>query len=213
MVFQGCGTMSKAGQGTLIGTGAGAAVGAGIGALIGNGKGAAVGAVLGSAVGAGTGAIIGKKMDTKAKELASLENAQIDTVTDKNGLTGIKVTFASGILFPSSGSTLSQTSKDELSQFAAKMSDMTDTDITVYGHTDNTGSDATNDKLPKQRAGSVSTFLEGCGIAKSRISSEGKSYSMPVADNSTADGRAKNRRVEIYITANQDMIANAQSSK
>ena len=78
----GCG-MSKTGSGALIGTGAGAALGAGIGYLIGgNGQGAAIGAAIGTAVGAGTGALIGNKMDKKAAELAKLENAKVEKVTD-----------------------------------------------------------------------------------------------------------------------------------
>ena len=187
--------------------------GAGIGAAIGDGKGAAIGAAIGTAVGAGTGAVIGKKMDKKAEELAALQNAQVEQVEDANGLQAIKVTFNSGILFPTNGSTLSQTSKNELSQFATKMSDMQDTDITIYGHTDNTGSDAVNEKLSAQRAESVATYLKSCGIAGSRMTTEGKSYSMPVADNATKEGRAQNRRVEIYISANEDMIKAAEDGK
>ena len=181
MVFSGCGTMSKTGQGTLLGSGAGAIIGAGIGAAIGDGKGAAIGAAIGTAVGA------------------------------QNGLQAIKVTFNSGILFPTNGSTLSQSSKNELSQFASKMSDMQDTDITIYGHTDNTGSDAVNERLSNERAQSVANYLKNCGIASSRMTTEGKSYSMPVADNSTKEGRARNRRVEIYITANKTMIEKAEN--
>ena len=179
--------------------------------VIGDGKGAAIGAAIGTAVGAGTGAVIGKKMDKKAAELEALENAQVETVQDQNGLQAIKVTFNSGILFPTNGSTLSQTSKNELSQFATKMSDMQDTDITIYGHTDNTGSDAVNERLSNERAQSVATYLKNCGIASSRMTTEGKSYSMPVADNSTKEGRAQNRRVEIYITANKTMIEKAEN--
>lgn len=211
MIFSGCGTMSKTGQGTLLGSGAGAIIGAGIGAAIGDGKGAAIGAAIGTAVGAGTGAVIGKKMDKKAAELEALENAQVETVQDQNGLQAIKVTFNSGILFPTNGSTLSQTSKNELSQFATKMSDMQDTDITIYGHTDNTGPDTVNERLSNERAQSVANYLKNCGIASSRMTTEGKSYSMPVADNSTKEGRAQNRRVEIYITANKTMIEKAEN--
>ena len=210
MIFSGCG-MSNTGKGALIGTGAGAAVGAGIGAIFGNGKGAAIGAAVGTAVGASAGAIIGKKMDKKAEELAALQNAQVEQVEDANGLQAIKVTFNSGILFPTNGSTLSQTSKNELSQFATKMSDMQDTDITIYGHTDNTGPDAVNERLSNERAQSVANYLKNCGIASSRMTTEGKSYSMPVADNSTKEGRAQNRRVEIYITANKTMIEKAEN--
>ena len=210
MIFSGCG-MSNTGKVAIIGTGAGAAVGAGIGAIFGNGKGAAIGAAVGTAVGASAGAIIGKKMDKKAEELAALQNAQVEQVEDANGLQAIKVTFNSGILFPTNGSTLSQTSKNELSQFATKMSDMQDTDITIYGHTDNTGPDAVNERLSNERAQSVANYLKNCGIASSRMTTEGKSYSMPVADNSTKEGRAQNRRVEIYITANKTMIEKAEN--
>ena len=212
MICSGCG-MSNTGKGALIGTGAGAAVGAGIGAIFGNGKGAAIGAAVGTAVGASAGAIIGKKMDKKAEELAALQNAQVEQVEDANGLQAIKVTFNSGILFPTNGSSLSADSKKELAQFAQKMSDMVDTDITIYGHTDNTGSDAVNEKLSAQRAESVATYLKSCGIAGSRMTTEGKSYSMPVADNATKEGRAQNRRVEIYISANEDMIKAAEDGK
>ncbi len=213
VVFQGCSTMSKTAKGTLIGSGAGAVIGAGIGAVLGDSKGAAIGAAVGTAVGAGAGAAIGKKMQNKAEELAALENAQVETVEDQNGLQAIKVTFNSGILFPTNGSTLSQASKNELSTFATKMADMAETDITIFGHTDNTGSDAVNEKLSNKRAESVATYLKNCGIAASRMTTEGKSYSMPVADNATAEGRAQNRRVEIYISANENMIKAAEEGK
>ncbi len=211
VLLQGCSTMSKTGKGTLIGSGAGAAIGAAVGAVIGDGKGAAIGAAVGTAVGAGAGAIIGKKMDKKAAELEAIKNAQVETVEDQNGLQAIKVTFNSGILFPTNGSTLSQTSKNELTQFAMKMQDMQDTDITVYGHTDNTGSDEVNENLSVKRAESVAKYLKNSGISGNRITTEGKSYSMPVASNSTAEGRAQNRRVEIYITANETMIEKAEN--
>ena len=213
MVFSGCGSMSNTGKGALIGTGAGAAVGAGIGAIFGSGKGAAIGAAVGTAVGASAGALIGKKMDKKAEELAALENAQVETLEDANGLKAVKVTFNSGILFPTNGSTLSASSKKELKEFAQKMSDLVDTDITIYGHTDNTGSDAVNEKLSAQRASSVAQYLKSLGIAESRLTTEGMSYSMPVADNGTVEGRAQNRRVEIYIYANEKMIADAQNGQ
>lgn len=209
VVFTGCG-MSNTGKGALIGTGAGAAVGAGIGAIFGSEKGAAIGAAVGTAVGASAGALIGKKMDKKAEELAALENAQVETVEDANGLQAIKVTFNSGILFPTNGSTLSAASKTELKEFASKMADMAETDITIYGHTDNTGSDAVNEKLSAQRAQSVAAYLKSCGIADGRMTTEGKSYSMPVADNATKEGRAQNRRVEIFISANENMIKAAE---
>lgn len=206
-----CGSMNNTGKGALIGTGGGAALGAGIGALIGKGKGAAIGAAIGSAIGAGTGALIGKKMDKKAEELkAALENADVETVKDANGLDAIKVTFESGILFPTNGTSLSNVSKTQLKNFANKMSDMVDTDITIYGHTDNTGTAEVNERISNQRAASVQSYLQSLGIASSRIKAEGKSFNEPIADNSTSAGRAQNRRVEIYISANEKMISDAE---
>lgn len=203
--------MSKLTEGSLLGGAAGAAIGAGVGALIGDGRGAAIGAAIGTAVGAGTGAVIGKKMDQKAEELAALQNATVETITDANGLQAIKVTFESGILFPTNGTALSDVAKTQLTQFASKMADLPDTDITIYGHTDNTGTAAVNERISAQRAESVSKHLQSNGIAAKRITAEGKSFNMPVADNSTAEGRAQNRRVEVYITANEAMIAAAEA--
>lgn len=214
MILSGCSSLSKMTQDALIGTGAGAAVGAGVGALIGkDGKAAAIGAAVGSAVGATAGAIIGKKMDQKAEQLAAIENAQVETVEDANGLTSIKVTFDSGILFATNKAVLNDASKQSLSKFAAQMQDLPDTDITIYGHTDNTGSAAVNEKLSLQRAQSVENYLNSCGISTSRMTSEGKSYTMPVASNETVEGRAQNRRVEVYIYANENMIKQAEEGQ
>ena len=210
MILSGCG-MSNMGKGSLIGSGAGAAVGAGIGYLIGkDGKAAAIGAAIGTAVGGGTGAIIGNKMDKKAEELAALENAQVETVEDANGLNAIKVTFDSGILFDFNKSTLSAVAKENLDKFAAEMTDLPETDITVLGHTDNIGTAAANQKVSDNRANAVSKYLQQKGIAAERITAQGHSFNDPVADNSTEAGRAQNRRVEIYISANENMIKAAE---
>ena len=210
MIFTSCGNMSNLGKGSLIGTGAGAAVGAGVGALIGGQKGAAIGAAIGTAVGAGTGAIIGDVMDRKAKELEDALDANVETVTDINGLTAVKVTFDNGILFATNKSTLSSEAKAQLKTFAEQMQDLPDTQITVYGHTDNTGTAEVNERISKQRADAVTAQLTANGIDKARIVSEGKSFNEPVASNDTAEGRAQNRRVEVYISANSDMVKAAE---
>ena len=213
VLLPGCSTWTKTASGTAIGSGAGAALGAGIGLLIGkDAKGAAIGAAIGTALGAGTGAIIGNQMDKKAAELAALENAEVEKVTDVNGLEAIKVTFNSGILFPTNGITLNKTSEAELKEFATKMADFQETDITIYGHTDNTGTAEVNERISRQRAEAVQNYLSSCGIAADRMVSQGLSYTMPVADNDTKEGRAANRRVEIYITANEAMIQAAEAA-
>lgn len=212
-VLVSCG-ISNTGKGTLIGAGAGAALGAGIGYLIGgDGKAAAIGAAAGTAIGGGAGAVIGNQMDKKAAQLAELENAQVETVTDVNGLKGIKVTFDNGILFGFNKSDLSEAAKPQLVKFAEDMADMTDTNINVYGHTDNVGTEAANKSVSTKRAKAVSSFLEKQGIAKDRLIAEGLAYDFPVASNDTEEGRAQNRRVEIYITANENMIKAAEEGK
>jgi len=207
----GCG-MSKTGSGALIGTGAGAAIGAGIGYLLGgDGQSAAIGAAVGTALGAGTGTIIGKKMDEKAAQLAELENAQVETVTDVNGLKAIKVTFDNGILFDFNKTSLKDAAKKQLDKFASEMADMPETNFTVYGHTDNVGTEKANEKVSAQRADAVAKYLQSKGIAKNRMTAEGLSFNFPVADNSTEAGRAQNRRVEIYISANEEMVKEAEN--
>ena len=207
----GCG-MSKTGSGAIIGTSAGAAIGAGIGYLLGgDGSAIAIGAAVGGVVGAGTGVAIGKKMDEKAAELAELENAQVETVTDVNGLKAIKVTFDSGILFDFNKSTLKQAAKNQLDKFAAEMADMPETNFAIYGHTDNVGSAQANQKVSNQRAESVQSYLLTKGIAKDRMTAEGLSFNFPVAENDTEAGRAQNRRVEIFITANEEMVKEAEA--
>ena len=198
IIFSGCASMSNTGKGAAIGAGGGAALGAGIGALIGKGKGAAIGAAVGGAVGAGTGALIGKKMDKQKKELEAIEGAQVETVTDANDLQAMN------------SSQLSASSRDALTKFATSLKNSPETDITIYGHTDNTGTRTVNERISKERAEAVANFLVGNGIARNRITTEGLTFDQPVADNSTAEGRAKNRRVEVYITASANMIKQAE---
>ena len=175
-------------------------------------KGTAIGAAVGTAIGAGVGALIGNKMDKKAAELAAaMEDANIEVVTDANDLKAVKVTLESGILFNTSSSTLNDASKAALRKFASNMADLPDTDLTILGHTDNTGTAEYNDKLSVERANSVASFLQSCGMSRDRMTIEGRSYHEPVADNSTKEGRLQNRRVEIFITANEKMINDAQT--
>ena len=210
MIFSGCGQVSNTTKGTVIGGEAGLAVGAIVGALAGkDGKSTAIGAAIGTAVGAGVGAIIGNKMDKKAAEMAALEGAQVEIVKDANDLDAIKVTFDSGILFATNKSNLSEASKKSLAEFVKDMSDMKDTDITIFGHTDNTGKKEFNDKLSLERAQSVANYLKGLGMENNMVV-EGKSWDMPVASNDTKEGRAQNRRVEVYVSANADMIKAAE---
>lgn len=206
-----CGSLNKTSNGALIGAGGGAALGAGIGALIGGGKGAAIGAAVGTVAGGTAGTLIGKKMDKQAKELAQIQGAQVDTVTDQNNLTAIKVTFDNGILFKTGKSTLSANAKNSLSEFATSLQNNPQTNVQIYGYTDNTGSRAVNERLSNERASVVKNYLTNSGVAANRIVSQGFAWDNPVASNDTEAGRAQNRRVEIYISANEQMIKDANT--
>lgn len=205
--------MSNTGKGALIGGGGGGALGAGIGALIGGGKGAAIGSGIGAAVGAGAGALIGNKMDKQQKELQQqlAQQATVEETTDSNGLRAIKVTFEGGILFPTGKYTLNEQAKADLTRFAASLKSNPDTDVKILGFTDNTGSYAVNQRLAGERADAVLTYLVNSGVTPTRLSAQGIPMADYIASNDTAEGRAQNRRVEIYIYANQEMIRQAEA--
>lgn len=213
-VITGCSTMNKSLKGGMLGGGAGALLGAGVGALIGkDAKSAAIGAGIGTAVGATTGAIIGKKMDKAAAAAAKIEGAKVDSVIDSNNLKAIKVTFDSGILFQLGKSTLNTASKDALSKFAKILVENPTMDIAIMGHTDNTGKIELNQKLSLERAQSVADYLTTQNVLQTKFKKiEGKDFSEPVADNATAQGRAANRRVEVFMYASEKMITDAQAT-
>ena len=179
----------------------------------------AKGTAIGAGGGAALGAIIGHKMDKAKKEAEAVKNAQVEGVKDANGLDAVKVTFDSGILFTTGSATLSSTAKTSLSQFAGVLKSNSDCDVAVQGYTDNAGwknstaeqSAQKNLDLSQKRAESVTKYLKSLGVPASQIrSTTGYGESNPVADNSTAAGKAQNRRVEVYMYASQAMIQAAE---
>lgn len=214
LVVAGCNNTQK---GAAIGTGGGALLGAIVGKIAGN---TAVGAAIGGAVGAGAGALIGKKMDKAKAEAEAVQNAQVESVTDANGLQAVKVTFDSGILFQTGKADLSATAKTSLQQFSQVLKNNTACDVAIQGYTDNTGwknstaaqSAEKNKALSLDRATSVSSYLQALGVSAAQIKSvEGLGEANPVADNSTAAGKEQNRRVEVYMYASQEMIKAAEN--
>ena len=221
MLFSACDPSNKT-KGGVIGGTAGAALGGLVGNLI-AGKGdnktsrTLFGAAIGGAVGTAAGVLIGNKMDKAKAAAAAVNNAEVETITDANGLEGVKVTFDSGILFATGKSDLSQTAKKSLDQFVANvLIPYSDTDVAIQGHTDNQGFKGVTDPsvnaqktrdLSLQRASAVSSYLLGKGIGSQRITKvEGLGQDMPVADNSTKAGQQQNRRVEVYLYASKAMI-------
>ena len=212
MIITGCATWNNtANDGVIVaagGTAGGAAIGALIGKLTGNvGVGAAIGAGVGTAVGAGTGVIIGRRMDKAAAAAAAIENAKVETVTDANNLTAVKVTFSSGLMFDTNKYNLKRNAMNDLNDFSNVLLEFADADVAIFGHTDSTGSDQINDPLSVNRANAVADYLLSRGVAPTQLKTvEGRGSKEPVADNGTSAGRAENRRVEIYLYASEAMI-------
>ena len=197
-------------KGTAIGTAAGAVLGGILGNNIGKGKNAPVGAVLGGIVGGVAGNVIGKKMDKQAKEIQdTLPGAEVERVGE-----GIKVTLKENMVnFGFDSADLTAGAKANLDKLAQVLVNNPDTNINIYGHTDSKGTDEYNQKLSERRANSVKSYLLSKGIAASRMIAMGIGEAEPVATNDTDAGRAQNRRVEFAITANEEMIKDAQQGQ
>lgn len=202
-IFTGCSTWNKTQKGAVVGTAAGGTAGAVIGRASGN---TALGAIIGAAVGGASGAVIGRQMDKQAEEIEkTVPGAKVERIGE-----GIVVEFSSNILFGFDSSNLSGDAKSNLDKLVKVLNSYPDTDIEVQGHTDNKGSKSYNQNLSEQRAGSVSSYLSGKGIAYSRLTIKGFGENLPKYTNNTDDGRTQNRRVEFLITANEKMKADAQ---
>ena len=214
LVLAGCNNLQK---GAGISAAGGAVLGGVIGKIAGN---TAIGAAVGAAVGAGTGAIIGKHMDKVRAEAEQVRNAEVQEVTDANGLDAVKVTFDSGILFATGKSSLTATSKESLRELAQVLKNNPTRDVAIQGHTDNVGfkgktaaqSVELNKTLSLDRAASVSAYLQSLGVSASQIKDvQGFGQDSPIASNDTEAGRAQNRRVEVYLYASQQMINDAEA--
>ena len=110
-----------------------------------------------------------------------------------------KVTYAADAFFDFDKSVLKPEGKAKLDDLVSKIKDINLEVIIAVGHTDSVGSDGYNQKLSVRRSEAVKSYLVSKGIEKNRVYTEGKGEKQPVADNKTAEGRAKNRRVEIEV--------------
>ena len=110
-----------------------------------------------------------------------------------------KVTYAADAFFDFNKADLKQEAKTKLDDLVSKTKEINLEVIIAVGHTDAIGGDAYNDKLSVKRAESIKTYLTSKGVEANRVYTEGKGKKQPVADNKTAEGRAKNRRVEIEV--------------
>ena len=198
-----CSSMSNTKKGAVGGAAAGGAIGGIIGHQSGN---TAVGAIIGAAVGGAAGAYIGNYMDKQAAEMEKdLEGARVERVGE-----GIKITFASGLLFDVNKAELKQASRTNLTNLAEILNKYPDTNVLIEGHADATGTEEWNLELSRLRSNSVSNYLAGQQVVESRFTNMGYGESQPIASNDTAEGRAANRRVEVAIFANDKLKKTAE---
>ncbi len=206
----GCSSVKNANntqKGAVVGATAGAVLGGVLGNNVGNKNNSALGAVLGGVIGGTAGAVIGKNMDKQAQEIeTALPGAQVERVGE-----GIKVILNENTVnFNFDSAELTSTAKANLDKIAKVFIDNPKTLITLYGYTDSVGKDEYNMKLSRTRANAVRSYLGSKGIGVKRITAQGMGEADPIASNDTDAGRAKNRRVEFGIIANQDMIEDAR---
>lgn len=205
---------TKTAQGGLIG----AAIGAGAGAIIGAQSGhAGVGAAIGAGIGALAGGAIGHYMDNQQKELqtvidqqnaqqtqiqqtqAQLQQTQVRVAELERKGDSIIINLTGDTLFATNSSALQPGAINNLKEIATILKRYPDTNITIKGHTDSTGSADYNQKLSQQRSDAVKTILLVEGIGQERIITIGYGAAFPVASNDTPEGRQLNRRVEMEI--------------
>lgn len=194
----GCSSLNKTEKGAIIGAAAGGAAG---GLISSSTKGAIIGAVIGGAA----GAIIGHQMDKQAQELKEIPGARVERVGE-----GIQVTFDSGLLFDFDSDVIKGNARANLDQLAASLQKYQDSNLLIAGHTDNVGTESYNMDLSRRRADAAAAYLRSQGVSRT-IRTMGRGEMEPVASNETDSGRSENRRVELAIYANEEMVEKAKA--
>jgi outer membrane protein OmpA-like peptidoglycan-associated protein len=196
-------------KGAVIGATGGAILGAIIGNNAGKGGNGAAGAVIGGVVGGAAGVLIGAKMDKQAQKIEEeIPGAKVERIDD-----GIVVTFDenSGVYFDTNKYTINAASQSTLDKLAGVLMEFKDTNVLVVGHTDSSGAEEYNMTLSMNRANAVTNyFVQTKGLSAGRFTTNWYGETSPIADNSTAEGRAKNRRVNIAIVPNEKMKNDAK---
>jgi outer membrane protein OmpA-like peptidoglycan-associated protein len=191
---------SSAGKNTAVGAGVGAAAGAAVGAIIGHQTGnRAGGALIGAALGGSMGGVIGNRLDKQAKELEQIAET-------KRTEQGIVTKLKSDILFDTGKAELKPAANENINKLAQIMKKYPENVLTIKGYTDSTGSKTTNTQLSTRRADAVKQRLVKAGMPAETITVVGMADENPVSPNTTADGRAQNRRVEIEITVDETKV-------
>ncbi|MEQ1498452.1 MAG: OmpA family protein [Novosphingobium sp.] len=194
-----CVTDPNTGQKKVSRTAIGGLGGVVVGGLLGGLIGGKTGRIVGAGIGGVAGAAVGYQMDQQIKELKEQTAGSGVDVTETDGGKAILVNLPDGVTFDVGSSTLKPAFRTTLDQVAQSLIAYPNSLIDVYGHTDSTGSDSFNQALSEKRAQTVMNYLISKGVPAARIRSQGFGETMPVAENTTTEGRAKNRRVEIKI--------------
>ncbi len=209
-LFTSCDSVKNANneqKGVAIGATAGALLGGILGNNLGKGGNTAAGAIIGGVVGGVAGGVIGNKMDKQAQKIEeALPGA--DVVRQGEGIQ--LVLGENAVRFDTSKSTLTAQAQANLDKLIPVFKEYAETDIKIYGYTDSTGKAEYNLKLSEERATSVRNYLINKGLKASRFETKGMGIADPIADNTTVEGRSKNRRVEFAITANETMVQQAK---
>lgn len=190
-------------KGAVIGASGGAVIGGVLGNNIGKGNNTALGAIIGAVVGGVAGGYIGDRMDRQAERIEEeIPGAEVTRVGE-----GINVTFTeeAGVYFDTNKSYVKGTSAATLEKLAGIFKEYPKSNILVEGHTDSAGPDDYNMKLSQQRAESVTNYLISQGIDVDRFTIKWYGENQPKADNATAEGKSKNRRVELAIVASEEL--------
>lgn len=200
LAASGCADMSATQRGTATGAGVGAGLGAILGGTTGGGGGgrAAKGAVIGGAAGALIGNIWSNRMEKQkqAMEQATRGTGVQVTQTQDNRL---KLEIPADVSFDTGRSDIKSNFRPVLERFAQTLNENPAATVTIIGHTDSVGDDSVNQPLSVDRAANTRNYLAQRGVASNRIAIEGRGEREPIASNDDASGRARNRRVEIYV--------------
>ncbi|TVO67238.1 OmpA family protein [Denitromonas ohlonensis] len=160
----------------------GAVSGAVLGGVVGNQVGGRRSTVVGAALGGAFGYLIG---------------SQVKVTEQPDG--SVKLDIPGAVLFDTNSARVNPAFAQTLDQIAGTLNEHPNAMVNVVGHTDSTGAAEYNQRLSLDRATSVTNYLQGRGVAPGRLTPTGQGEVMPIADNSTADGRAQNRRVEMFV--------------
>lgn len=178
-------------------TAIGAATGAAVGAAV-HGSNRTHGALAGAAVGA-LGSYVWSNQMAKQKQQMEAATRGSGVKVTQTADNQLKLEVPSDISFATGSAQIAPGLDPVLDRFAQTLAENPKTTVRIVGHTDSTGSDAINDPLSVNRASSVRNYLAAHGVASHRIAIDGRGAREPIADNATDAGRARNRRVDIFV--------------